>query len=307
MKTLILPEWYGDKIIDLPKSQRGRNPLSVRKALAGIAETLATELSGANQVQSWLSNFEPRAKILGILVLIFGVTCLSKLLPLLIAFSLTSLLAASIRLPFKRLSCLWLGVPLFSLAIILPATLNIVTPGHTTFFLCHFGEGARLGQWNLPVSLTVTHEGLIVAARFMLRSISCVTLTALLISSTNSSTLVNALRRLGMPRIFGMTLAVMQRYLSLLLRAAEEIHLAKLSRTIAVKSIRNEQRWIAAGIGVLFARTHRLAEEIRLAMVSRGYDGDLQVRSIPSLQARDFVWLSGVTLVMSAMLLIDHL
>ena len=310
MKTLNLPEWYDDLATDdaLEKGLHSkRNPLSARKALAHITEALASELSGANRIESWLTRIETRAKILGILVLIFGVTFPSKLSTLSILLGLTLALAVSSKITFKRLTRLWLGIPLFSAAIILPATLNIVTPGHTVLTLWHFGEGARLGYWHLPSSLTVTNTGLIVAARFILRSVSCITLAAVLVSSTDSATLVNALRRLGMPKVFGMTLAMMQRYLSLLLRTAEEIHLAKLSRTITSRSICSEQRWVAAGIGVLFSRTHKLAEEVRQAMVSRGYDGDLQVGSAPGLRLRDYIWIAGVVLLMTGMLLADYL
>ena len=305
-----LPEWYSNTAdCDIPAAdrQKGRNPLSARKALASIGEVLAGELSGANRTESWLCGIEPRAKILGILALVFGATLLKDLLPLAILLCLTLVLAVSSKLTFRRMARLWLGVPLFSAAIILPAALNIVTPGSAVLTLWQFGENARLGAWHLPSSLTVTHPGLVIAVRFILRSVGCITLTAVLVSSTDSSVLVNALRRLGMPRVFGMTLAMMQRYMSLILLTAEEIHLAKLSRTISSKSLRNEQRWVAAGIGVLFGRTYRLAEEVRQAMVSRGYDGDLQVGSVAGLRLPDFIWIAGVFLVMAGGLLIDHL
>jgi cobalt ECF transporter T component CbiQ len=305
-----LPEWYStdtDGNSHAADVRTNRNPLSVRKVLANIGEVLAGELSGANRVESWLSDIEPRAKIIGILVMVFGVTLLKDLLPLAILLCLTVMLAVSSKLTLRRMVRLWLGVPLFSAAFILPAVLNIVTPGSAALTLRQFGENAWLGAWHLPSSLTVTSPGLVIAARFILRSIDCITLAAILVSSTESSVMINALRRMGMPRVFGMTLAMMQRYMALILRTAEEIHLAKISRTISSKSVRNEQRWVAAGIGTLFGRTHRLAEEVRQAMVSRGYDGDLQLGSVPSLRLPDFIWIAGVFLVMTGVLLADRL
>ena len=121
----------------------------------------------------------------------------------------------------------------------------------------------------------MTGSGLIVAGRFLLRSLDCVTLAYLLVATTDPAALLGGLRRLGMPRVFGMVLTMAQRYVAVLLRAAEEIHLAKLSRTIAPARLRGEQRWVAAGIGILFRRTHKLAQEVHLAMISRGYDGEL--------------------------------
>jgi energy-coupling factor transporter transmembrane protein EcfT len=68
-------------------------------------------------------------------------------------------------------------------------------------------------------------------------------------------------------------LSMMERYLWVLARAAEEIHLAKASRSIARGSLRDEQAWVAAGIGSLFRRTRALGHEVYLAMISRGYTG----------------------------------
>lgn len=306
-----LPEWYRSSTADcdIPITHRrvGGNKLSVRRALASIGETLAIELSGANRSESWLCSIEPRAKVVGILVMIFGATLLKGLLPIAILLSIAVALAASSRITFKRLGRLWLGVPLFTMAIVLPAILNIVTPGSAVLVLLRFRENAQVCGWNLPSSLTVTYPGMIIAGRFILRSVACITLTAVLVSSTDSSVLVNALRRLGMPRVFGMTLAMMQRYTSLILRTAEEIHLAKLSRTVSSRSIRDEQRWVAAGVGVLFYRTHCLAEGVRQAMVSRGYDGDLQVRRVHGMRLRDRIWIAAILLIVAGMLLMDHI
>jgi len=304
-----LPEWYASTPEYNPSFERasGRNLLSARKALASIGEVLAIELSGANSVESWYSGIASQSKILGILMLALDAVLLHSLLPLAALFVLTLALALSCKLSSRRLARLWLGVPLFSGAIILPALLNVVTPGSPALIICRFGENAGLGSWHLPSILAVTHPGLVIGIRFVLRSLICITLTGVLTTGTDSPALIDGLRRLGMPKIFGMTLAMMQRYMSLILRIAEEIHLAKLSRSIDSQSIRNEQRWVAAGIGVLFGKTYRLAEEVRQAMVSRGYDGDLQIKTVCGYKLPDFLWLIGVLLVSVGTFLIDRL
>ena len=280
--------------------------LPVRRALARLAEALAQELT-AETHDSWLARIEPRAKTVGILILIVGATLLHGLWPVAVLFGMAVMMAVSAGLPARRLARVWLAVPLFSLAIILPATLNIVTDGPAVLTLWRFEPGSRLGPWALPEALTVTASGLIVGGRFVLRSLACVTLTLALIGTTDASTLLNALRRLGMPRVFGMVLAMTHHYLALLLRAAEEIHLAKLSRTIVPGSLRREQRWVAAGIGILFRRTHRLAQEVQEAMLSRGYDGDLQVKRGPGLRLSDGACLLASIAVTAALILADRL
>jgi len=101
-----------------------------------------------------------------------------------------------------------------------------------------------------------------------------------------------------------MTMA--QRYVEVILRAAEEIHLAKLSRTISSGPIRAEQRWVAAGMGLLFRRTHRLAGEVHNAMLSRGFDGDLQLGKQPEIQISDAVWLILVFLFILILISLDR-
>jgi len=280
--------------------------LPVRRALARLAEALAQELT-AQSNDSWLTRIEPKAKIVGILILVVGATLLQGLWPITALFAVAVLMAVSAGLPARRLARVWLAVPLFSLAIILPATLNIVTDGPPVLALWRFEPGSRLGPWALPEALTITRSGLIVGGRFVLRSLACVTLTLTLIGSTDASALLSALRRLGMPRVFGMVLAMTHRYLALLLRAAEEIHLAKLSRTIAPGPLRREQRWVAVGVGILFRRTHRLAQEVQEAMLSRGYDGDLQVKPASGLRLADGVCLLASIAVTLALVLADRL
>ena len=309
VKVPTLPNWYSDSAPDrtLQRARAVRRAsLPVRRALAGLAEALARELSTPSD-GSWLTRIEPRAKIAGVLTLVIGATLLHEVWPLAALFGVALVMAVSARLTAKRLVRIWIGVPLFSLAIILPATLNIVTHGPAVLTLWHFGPGSRLGPWALPEALTVTQSGLIVASRFVLRSLTCVTLTLVLVATTEASTLLSALRRLGMPKVFGMVLTMTYRYLVVLLRAAEEVHLAKLSRTIAAGPLRHEQRWVAAGIGMLFRRTHRLALEVQQAMLSRGYDGDLQIKPNPSLRLSDWLWLMANIAAMVGLVLADRL
>lgn len=308
----MLPEWYAGPEPawpddDRPRVRRRRGMLA-RRALARLAEALAQELAGTARAQSsWLGRLEPRAKIASVILLIVAVTLVRGLWVLAAMLAAVLLLSLASGISARRLARAWLGVPLFSLAIILPATLNLVTQGAAVLTLWRLGEGARFGPWALPPAITITAPGLVVAGRFLLRATDCVMLTFLLVGTTDQGALVSGLRRLGMPRAFGMVLAMMQRYLAVLLRAAEEIHLAKLSRTISAGTARQEQRWVAAGIGSLFRRTRRLAEEVGEAMLSRGYDGDLQVGRAGRLRSADRWWLVGAVACAAALLAADRI
>ena len=109
-----------------------------------------------------------------------------------------------------------------------------------------------------------------------------------------------------MPRAFGMVLAMSHRYLVLVMRAAEEIHLAKVSRTMVAGPLKGEQRWVGAGAGILFRRTYRMAQDVHAAMVSRGYDGDPQVGPAEPLRRRDFASVAAAGCLLALLLLMDH-
>ena len=81
----------------------------------------------------------------------------------------------------------------------------------------------------------------------VLRATACVCLAMLLAASTSPARLFRGLQGLGVPRVFVMLLGMTERYLAVLLRAAGEIHLAKISRSIAPGRLRQEHSWVAAG------------------------------------------------------------
>jgi cobalt/nickel transport system permease protein len=271
-----------------------------------MAEALALELTSAGTKDSWLARLDPRAKIVAIVVLIFGATFLHGLGPLAALLALALIMIFASGISSRRLMRVLSPAFLFSFAIILPSVLNVITPGPVALTLFHFPMGAKLGSWNLPDALTITRSGLLVAARFLLRTIACVTLSFLLIAGAGSAALLNGLRRLGMPRVFGMVLTMAERYLVVLLRAAEEIHLAKLSRTIEAGPLRREQRWVAAGIGILFRRTHNLAREVQDAMLARGYDGELQTANAGRMRVVDFAVVVASVVLIAALIIFDR-
>jgi len=308
VKTIRIPEWYGQicPVDTYERKPRRNSGAFARKTLAAIAESLARELSGNERLESWITAVEPRAKILGILALIMCATFLRdvKSLAGLMVVAISIALSASIA-PV-RLARAWLAVPLFSLAIALPAVLNVFTPGTSVLLIWRPEPGAHLLSWQLPAYLAITREGLIVALRFLLRSTDCVLLALTLVATTEPARLVGGFRRLGMPKVFGMVLEVMQRYLSILLRAAEEIHLAKLSRSVESVSLRGEQSWVAAGMGILFRRAHALSEKVHLAMISRGFDGDVQVAPSPGFKKLDLLWVCATVAVSLALVIADR-
>ncbi|MCL5035971.1 MAG: cobalt ECF transporter T component CbiQ [Chloroflexi bacterium] len=293
MTTRALPDWYYKEQAYPEGGEKGRGTGFIKRALAAFGESLVTLLSGEEGVpDSFLSAISPAAKIIGIIALIVGVTLIQRPLILIFGFLITLVVMGAARIPVRRVVHIWLGVPVFSLAVILPAVLNLFSPGDVIIALWSPGPGAHLGHWNLPPAVGVTMEGLEVASRFMLRVIICVNLALLLTATTPPVKLLSAFRRMGMPNAFGMVLVMMYRYLVLLVEAVREIHEARLSRPYGGMNLRAEQNWIAAGVGNLFRRTWYMGEEVRQAMAARGFGGDLKTARPAVFQAKDWTFLA---------------
>jgi len=296
--TVELPQWMQTRASPEPVSGRARrssHPSFLRRAVGGFARVLEEMVSNEKSAEApgLLQSLDARAKVLGLAGLIVVATLLQRPASLALAYGLALLLGVASRLPVSRLLRAWLTVPLFSAAIIAPATLNLVTPGPPVLALWHPAHD-HFGPWALPPVIAVTAPGLALAGRFLLRVGACVTFALLLAATTRPDRLFRGLRALGAPRAFVLLLGMMERYLSAFLRSAQEIHLARLSRTATLGSTRQEQAWVAAGMGSLLRRTQALGAAVFQAMLSRGYTGEARLLESPRWGAQEWSFLGGV-------------
>jgi len=291
--------------VPAPAARAGRSTRhsALRRAVGGFAHLLAELLDNETLAAraGLLQRLDPRAKVVGLLGLVLVAALAHRIATLTVLLGAAGVLAAASRLPWRRLAAAWAAVPLFSAAIMAPAMLNWVTPGPALVHLLSFPSG-HLGPWRVPSELAVTSAGVWVAARFVLRSVVCVTLALLLSATTRPDRLFRGLRALGVPALFIMLLSLAERYLTLLLRAAEELHLARLSRTIRTGSVGEEQRWVGAGMGSLLRRTNALSADVYLAMIARGYRGEAHPLDSGSWRALDSGFLVATAVLAAGLL-----
>lgn len=104
----------------------------------------------------------------------------------------------------------------------------------------------------------------------MTRSTLCLFTMILLSNSTPFADLLQTLRRLRLPGILITIMALMYRYLFVLVDEAERLNRARRSRTFTAHRLR---RWhvLASLIGQLFIRSTERAERIYAAMTARGW------------------------------------
>jgi cobalt ECF transporter T component CbiQ len=161
----------------------------------------------------------------------------------------------------------WVFVPLFSLFIAVPALFSSFTPGDPV--------------WVVPgIHAVVTRQGLSTASLFVLRVATSVSLAVLMTLTTRRSALFSAMRSLGIPQVFVMTLSMCYRYVHLFAGIIQDTYRAIKSRTGGYIRSGKGREMVGWNIACLWQRAQRMNEQVYNAMLSRGYTGEEPMRKI---------------------------
>jgi cobalt/nickel transport system permease protein len=111
-----------------------------------------------------------------------------------------------------------------------------------------------------------------------------------------------ALRWFRMPSLIVDILGMTYRYIFLLLHTTNSMFLARRSRTIGSFSSGENRRWLTRALATTMVKSQHLSEEVYLAMLSRGYQGEVRILNALSLKRRDFIWVAFALVVASFLL-----
>ncbi len=267
------------------------------KTLLAIAQVTERHLFSEHlsRKRGLLQSLDVRIKLASFLFLIVIASFLRtpQTLWLLYAFGLVLSLVSAVPLGLF-LTRVWFFVPLFSAAIVLPAILNIVTPGDPLLVLIKLRTAHTWGPYTIPQEIAITRQGLWGSILFVSRVAASVSFAVLFMITTRWSFVFTGLRALFVPRIFVMTLSMTERYLFVFLRMIQDMYRGRKSRTIKTLSNEVERNWTASRIGVTFKKSMEMAEDVYRAMLSRGFHGEFR----PIVRFRtttvDYIWLVTV-------------
>jgi cobalt/nickel transport system permease protein len=247
------------------------------------------------RMKGLLQSLDVRIKLLTFLFLLVLISFLHAPQSLWMLYGLSLLLSVLSRVPLRLFVMrVWLFVPLFSAAVVLPAVLNIVTPGEPLWVLFTLDHSYSWGPYTVPQIIAVTRQGVWGGIVFVSRVAASVSFAVLLTMTTRWSDIFAGLRALMVPRIFVMTLNMTNRYLFVFLRLIQDMYRARKSRTIQALSSAGERGWVASRIGVIFRKSVEMSNDIYLAMLSRGYHGEIIALERFRSTAVDYVWLAAV-------------
>jgi cobalt/nickel transport system permease protein len=132
----------------------------------------------------------------------------------------------------------------------------------------------------LGTHLGVSHAGMQQAAHLFFQSTGAVSCLYFLSLSTPMVDLLAVLRRLKVPKLMLELVALIYRFIFVLLETADTIHTAQISR-LGYTNLTSAYRSIAALASTLFIRAYQRSDELYTALEARGYDGDLSVLEEP--------------------------
>jgi cobalt/nickel transport system permease protein len=263
-------------------------------AIARVAEQSLFSEAYARR-RGFLQILDTRIKLITFLFILIIISFIHSPQALWLLYGLSLVLAAVSRLPLgffiKRV---WLFVPIFSATIVLPALLNIVTPGDPLLILLRLNTVHHWGPYTIPQEIAITRQGLWGGIVFVSRVSASVSFVVLLTLTQKWADIFAGLRSLFVPKIFVMTLSMTYRYLFVFLRLIQDMYRGRKSRTIRSLSSAAERNWIASRIGVTYEKSVEMAEDVYRAMLSRGFHGEFR----PLVRFRttmvDYIWLVTV-------------
>jgi cobalt ECF transporter T component CbiQ len=273
----------------------------VEKTLTGGSALLRQAMFGDDVAsrRGLLQRVEPRAKLAATVFLLVTAAVLHNIAALAAMYAGTLALAAASRLPIwffvKRV---WLFIPVFTLIVVAPATLSIVTHGDVVL---------ELWTWNGSPQ-GVTSQGLESAGLVVSRVAVSISLVVLLTLTTPWTRLLAALRGVGVPRIFILVIGMAYRYIFLLLGSVTDMYESRKARTVgAQRHDAGARRFVTASAGALVGKASQLAEEVHQAMVARGYRGDAQTLEAPRFGLGDAAVVAAAGVVGALVLMGDGL
>jgi cobalt/nickel transport system permease protein len=240
-----------------------------------------------------LQRLDPRVKLLTLLLFAVTASLVHSAGVLVGLIGITLILAAASQVSVSSFARkVWSSAGLLVLLLALPATTQLITPGHVV---------VPLG----PLSLTA--PGLWAAATLVTRVVAASGLALLMIWTMRWTDLLAALTAMRMPDVIVATLAMAQKQIVTLLRTVEQTHLARESRTLSRGSSSENRSWVTGRMAFVVRKSVKTADDVYDAMLARGFDGS--VRSITRLRmgSRDYIWTAAGIVVCAAVLLIDRI
>ncbi len=265
-----------------PTPRRKRRASFVERTIGGLAAAMERALyaEALAKADGLLQRLDPRVKVVGLLALVVAAALSRQIVVILGLFGVAIVLALLSRVPIRTLAArVWVGALLFTGMLALPAI--FITPGQVIY---------RLPLLGWPI----TAQGLGAAAYLITRVETAATFSLLLILCTPWAQVLKALRVLRVPVVFVVILGMTYRYIFLMLQTAQDMFESRQSRMVGRLSGADQRRLAGASVGVLLSKSIQLSSDVYLAMLSRGFRGEIYTLDDFQMRVRDWIGLASL-------------
>lgn len=195
--------------------------------------------------------------------------------PAFIAFFLLLLVAARVsKIPllllFKRAL---IEIPFIFFAILMP----------------FFGTGEKFEI----AGIELYREGLLAGTSIVVKGTLGVLAAVILSTTTTAREILRGLERLKLPAVMVQIASFMLRYVNVISDEMERMKVARESRGFVATGIKH-WKVLATSAAALFIRSYERGERVHLAMLSRGFDGNLP--SLENNKATQRQWATALSL-----------
>lgn len=229
------------------------------------------EIDRYASIDSPIHDFDPRAKIITFMVMIFSFVFLDNITKALVGLGIAGLIYFIAKLPkefvMHRLKVVFLF--LFPLLIIMPLTV----------------DGQAIVQYH---SIKVTLEGFQYSSLVIIRALSAVTLVLIMLGTTRFDITIKALYMLRVPGMLIQMLMFTYRYIFVIMDEFQRMWEAMGSKGFKLKANIYGLSLLGNIIGMLIIKSYDRAQRVYQSMISKGYTGNPATIVNFKLQAKDY-------------------
>jgi len=249
----------------------------------------------------WQS-LDPRVKLVSAIAFILTAGLTRSLAVLAAIWIAVLMIMKASRLPVGKIQGrVWAVFPLLTFIAGLPAVLNIFIPGQCLVHLWSLANPTEILGIVIPAEICVTRQGLLALLFLVVRVGVSISAGLLLVLTTPAMDLWRSLQLLKVPGFFIMILDMTYRYLGVFLTTALEMFEARALRTVGQLSHRSKWDMVGSSMGVLFAKSVSLADEVFMAMAARGYTGEAVALKRFAITSLDMIWLAVILLFLAGL------
>jgi cobalt/nickel transport system permease protein len=267
--------------------------------LAGVIRNGYAQWEFSSQ-NGFFQRIDARVKVFFLLFFIVIVSLKRDVLPetyiWVFVFVLTLFSRLNILKVYKRV--LFLGL-IFGFLIALPSAFNVITKGEIILLIVKLPRPYNFWIYHIPADIGITRGGIYGVAMLTMRVMNSLSLSFLVLNTTPFHEIIRALKVLKAPDSFLIIITLCYKYIFILSKTVEDMHLAKKSRVVRELSNTEAREWIAGRIAFIFRKTRLRCEEIFKAMIGRGFSNTIKFYGFRKMRMADwgaaiFLFLSGI-------------